>query len=1006
MRRRIISAFSKETPKSRPKRPGFTFVEAEGAKPPEPPVPAKSSALVAKSRSTIQRIRADWNALPPYMRRLLWMVAIVVMALSVELYRTRDRGNQPPIHLHFDGATPLPKGIEPPKPPSPLAMGSTMSVFKISAIPTGGSGRMTEYLVKEALKYGNDPKAFGRAAERLFGLSDDWTPAMYVQFVMLLEGRISDGSPALAPHVLDNHQPGWIANSAEDKSISTLLALAPPELEAEIEAVRAKARNDVTQRLEELLYARGGKGGSRVIAPVDVVGLSVQHNVSRNLDPHWHDELVWANLAIAPDGKFRCLASQVAYDNQRHLAALRDCSTAEGLRRLGIRTRFTEKGLEVENVPEALLREFSKSRNNLVEALNDRGVETTEEDPKLAAKVAREIRPEKVLPPKAELKAGWAERAKPHGFDLNKVLTRKLVQVPRAFEKLEPEQSVAKKAPSLIRQRFIARQVVKNELRTLEEQEGHWTKARLEERCFRSFAERGVSFAVAKRYVDLATKALVVIVPNDKRPEAVVYSTKRHLRLEDRLLRAVASLYHAKCKPLKTQAAKSLIDSLPADQKKAIEDVVNRTRSKIYAIDGYAGTGKGQVARMLSLIYKANGYEVVPLAPTADAARLLGAALGEEAHTIAKMKLLTSRTPVFDATKWLLLNTNMIRDHGTRAPYMFAKALETVTTPEVVWNRKKAILIDEASMASTQDLADILGKARRAGAVVILLADSRQQGSYDAGGLFRLLTKSNLPVVSNLTTIHRQRCQQEREAVLAVAESGDVRKALRILHDAGKLVLATNREKALEMAVDAYLHARGALDDPRNHRILCQTNREVDAANRAVQGARRYTGRTHGEEHFGFYRGDAVVFRENSKALGVLNAERGTIVEIRRKALVVEVENLDGTVRRVTVKPGRNYDREHLQLGYAQTMFSAQGQSIANTYVVVGGGTYFDRTQAYVALSRSVQKLQAFVSVDRKHDRVLERVLEDRAKSMALEVQLDHERRQRDQQRDIYSPRM
>ena len=72
------------------------------------------------------------------------------------------------------------------------------------------------------------------------------------------------------------------------------------------------------------------------------------------------------------------------------------------------------------------------------------------------------------------------------------------------------------------------------------------------------------------------------------------------------------------------------------------------------------------------------------------------------------------------------------------------------------------LVIDEATQASTADLAMLLEAARVAGARVVLVGDTQQLGSPEAGGMFRLLARE-VPA-AELTEVRRFRAEWEADA--------------------------------------------------------------------------------------------------------------------------------------------------------------------------------------------------------------------------------------------------
>ena len=80
------------------------------------------------------------------------------------------------------------------------------------------------------------------------------------------------------------------------------------------------------------------------------------------------------------------------------------------------------------------------------------------------------------------------------------------------------------------------------------------------------------------------------------------------------------------------------------------------------------------------------------------------------------------------------------------------------------------LVIDEATQASTADLAMIQEAARQAGARVNLVGDTQQLGAVEAGGMFRLLAKE-VPA-AELTEVRRFTSQWEAGASDPAARRG------------------------------------------------------------------------------------------------------------------------------------------------------------------------------------------------------------------------------------------
>ena len=123
---------------------------------------------------------------------------------------------------------------------------------------------------------------------------------------------------------------------------------------------------------------------------------------------------------------------------------------------------------------------------------------------------------------------------------------------------------------------------------------------------------------------------------------------------------------------------------------------------------GPAGSGKTTAMRAACHAWEAAGRRVIPLATSAKSAEVLGAELGRRAENVHKFLHELQRPIPTDA--WYTLR------------------------------RGDVLLVDEAGMAGTLRLNELLGHARRAGAQVRLLGDPWQLGAVEAGGALRLIT--------------------------------------------------------------------------------------------------------------------------------------------------------------------------------------------------------------------------------------------------------------------------
>lgn len=192
------------------------------------------------------------------------------------------------------------------------------------------------------------------------------------------------------------------------------------------------------------------------------------------------------------------------------------------------------------------------------------------------------------------------------------------------------------------------------------------------------------------------------------------------------------------------------------------------SKDRITLIQGYAGTAKttsclDAAAREL----QRQGYDVKALAPTNDASRVLGDAIGAEGHTVAKHLIESEKAAD--------------RDPG----------------------KKEAWIVDEASLLSTKDMNRLLREAEKANAKLVLVGDVKQLGSVERGAAFRQLQEQTQLKTYKLDEIVRQRSSELKEAVNESIR-GQVKESLERIQKEGGLREMKTREERVEAIAKDY----------------------------------------------------------------------------------------------------------------------------------------------------------------------------------------------------------
>ena len=176
------------------------------------------------------------------------------------------------------------------------------------------------------------------------------------------------------------------------------------------------------------------------------------------------------------------------------------------------------------------------------------------------------------------------------------------------------------------------------------------------------------------------------------------------------------------------------------------------TTDRVVAWQGVAGAGKTFALKQLKSIALENGYEILGFAPSAEAAKVLSNELGIEANTVAR-KLVTQSSKE--------LPTNQI------------------------W------VVDETGLLGANDALDLLRRAEKENARIVLVGDTKQLSSVAAGNPFKSLQQAGMKTAIMSESL-RQRTPELKIAVDLLAD-GMVALGFQKLEDNGSIIeLATD----------------------------------------------------------------------------------------------------------------------------------------------------------------------------------------------------------------------
>ncbi|MEP9356346.1 Ti-type conjugative transfer relaxase TraA [Xanthobacter sp. KR7-65] len=477
-----------------------------------------------------------------------------------------------------------------------------------------------------------------------------------------------------------------------------------------------------------------------------------------------------------------------------------------------------------------------------------------------------------------------------------------------------------------------------------------------------TFDEREIARAL-HRYVDdpddftnirarlMASSDLVTLRPQQLDPETgrasqpAVFTTRAMLRVEHGMARSAIRLGAQHGFGVGRSRVAAAIEAvgtsdpekpfkLDAEQVDAVRHVTSD--AAIAAVVGLAGAGKSTLLAASRVAWESDGRRVVGAALAGKAAEGLEDSSGIVSRTLASWEL------------------------------AWANGRDQLEPGDV-------LVVDEAGMVSSQQMARVLKVVEDAQAKVVLVGDAMQLQPIQAGAAFRAIVERT--GFAELAGVRRQRDAWARDASRLFARA-EVAKALDAYAQHGHIVETATRADAIGRIVTDWTEARqartGKTPEEGERRaqlagemlVLAHTNDDVKRLNEALRevliedgtlAQSRTFATERGTREFGA--GDRIIFLENArfaepraKHLGpqhVKNGMLGTVTSTTDKR--------DRTLLSVRLDNGREVvfgddTYRNVDHGYAATIHKAQGATVDRTFVLATG--MMDQHLTYVAMTR------------------------------------------------------
>jgi conjugative relaxase-like TrwC/TraI family protein len=727
------------------------------------------------------------------------------------------------------------------------------------------------------------------------------------------------------------------------KSVSALWALAEPAVAEQIEHAHHAAVAETVAWLERnAAYTRLGRNGVRQVEARGLIAAAFVHRSSRAGDPDLHTHVAVSNKVQTLDGRWRALDGRVLF--KATVAASEHYNTrleAELRGRLGLRFVECQRAgrrtvREIAGVEARVLAAWSKRRSAIdvrrgelsaaFQAEHGRPP-TAAEAIALAQRATLETRPRKHEPRSAQdQRAAWLAEAEMvlGATGVTAMLHEALGAAPDITPTWHHElaREIGQRVVDRVQtdratwQRWHVEAEVQRELRRLAVPVDQLDAA----------AEQAVACALGECSVALPRPVDVLSEPAQLRRSdgASVYTvTGSQLYSSRAVLDAEQSLLTAANRMDGRRAGTAAIEMALLEAMATGPDLNDGQRAFVRELAGSgarcqlalapAGTGKTSALRVLARAWQEDGGRVVALAPSAAAARLLGGATGVEGETLAK------QLQLLDAGRYLLGSDVLV-------------------------------LVDEAGMAGTVELARLVAHVLEAGASLRLVGDDRQLAAIGAGGVLRDLAET--AGAATLTAAVRFSDPAEAAAALGLRDGSP--DALEFYRGAGRVHVGDEHTAA----TSAYEAWRADREAGRDAVLLAATRQQVAALNvraradRITAAGRRDDAEVRLADGSAASAGDAIITRRNDRRLRisatdwVKNGDRWTVEAVLAGG-ALRVRHHD-TARLVTLPA--SYVAEHVALGYALTIHAAQGATADTCHTVISGSEC--REQLYVAMTR------------------------------------------------------
>jgi conjugative relaxase-like TrwC/TraI family protein len=524
--------------------------------------------------------------------------------------------------------------------------------------------------------------------------------------------------------------------------------------------------------------------GRQRITTGNLIAAVFPHHTSRELEPQLHSHCVVINATQLPEGQWRSFSNEEAVQNQKLLGQVYQNELAHELKQLGYGIQPKAHGqFEIEGYRPEDLKAFSTRRHQIEELVkkwevegtpildeNNQPIESRSARYEAANLLSRKTKPASVA--REELHQGWNDLAQHETIELPAI----------------PSDSLDRQS-----EQRLPSSVIESSIDHCSERESVFRQTKIERFVFENHLGEQ-KFTELEQAIAQSSELIQI--------DRLRYTTQSALHLE---LNTIELMQQGQGQ-LEAIAPDDQIQSylenknVTEGQREAINLAI-ATGDQVIAIQGVAGAGKSYALDSVRAITQEQGYEVKGYAPSAEAASVLGEAIGIQTETISRL-------------------------------------LVTQNQNEAAQSQPQLWIVDEAGLLSMRQAHDLLEKAQSENSRVILVGDRRQLSAVEAGNPFKSLQAGGI-ATARLDESLRQKTQDLRIAVKAIAQ-GNISAGVNLLDQAG-CIIETNRDNPGDQSdrLTQLVHDYTNLSPEERNKtlLLAGTNRERQELTQQIRTA-------------------------------------------------------------------------------------------------------------------------------------------------------------------------